>query len=189
MDISSDTLKKVAKRVKIEEELKKLEIKSEKLKLRAEIEEIDASEEIRNIEQNIAELTKDKEELDSFEHPFFDLIDKQTTLQERLSKLEEKKHGIQTTVYESLKNEYLGEKRVVDEQINEIINQLREISQSASKGAQSLSYSIEELSVRKDIEEIPDDIYDQQFSNLKSELEQSEELKAAADFLLDMVKK
>ncbi|MFX1286754.1 MAG: hypothetical protein ACFFB5_24160 [Promethearchaeota archaeon] len=188
MDINPDSLKQVAKKVKLEEELKKLKLKSEKLKVRAEIEEIDVSEDIKKLDQDIMKLSEEREKHGSLEHPFLDLIDKQTKLQERLMKLEEKKGEIQATVYESLKNEYLGEKEAITQQINQAIEQLRKMKQGASKGAQSLKYSIEELSVRKEIEEIPEDIYNERISNLKSELEQSDELKEAVDFLLKMVR-
>ncbi len=188
MDITPDSLKKVAKRVKIEEELKNLKIKIEKLKIRAEIEEIDVSEEIKKLDQEIAKLTKDRKEHEPLEYPFLNLINKQTKLEERLKKLNDKKGEIQATVYESLKNEYLGEKEAITQQINQATDQLREMKQGASKGAQSLKYSIEELSVRKEIEEIPEEVYNQRISNLKSELAQSEELKEAVDFLLKMVR-
>ncbi len=188
MDISPETLKKVVKRVKIEEELRKLEKKIEKLKLRAEIEESDFSKEINELDHTIAKLIKDKEKYRSLEHPIFDLINKQKILQKRIKKLEKKKTGIQTSVYESLKNEYLGEKEAITQQITQIVEQLRELKQGASKGARSLKYSIEELSVRKEIEEIPEDIFNQRISDLKSELAQSEELLSAATFLLEMVR-
>ncbi|MHA2202819.1 MAG: hypothetical protein ACW991_03945 [Candidatus Hodarchaeales archaeon] len=188
MDTSPETLKKVVKRVKIEEELKKLEKKIEKLKIRAEIEESDFSKEINELDQTIAKLIKDKEKYSSLEHPIFDLINQQKILQKRILKLEKKKTGIQTSVYESLKNEYLGEKEAITQQITQIVEQLRELKQGASKGARSLKYSIEELSVRKEIEEIPEDIFNQRISDLKSELAQSEELLSAAKFLLEMVR-
>jgi chromosome segregation ATPase len=188
LDISPESLKKVVKRVKIEEELKKLEKKIEKLKIRSEIEESDFSEEINELDQAIAKLIKDKEKYGSLEHPIFDLINKQKLLHKRIKKLEAKKAGIQASVYDSLKNEYLGEKEAITQQINQVVEQLRELKQGASKGAHSLKYSIEELSVRKEIEEIPEDIFNQRISDLKSELTQSEELLSAAKFLLEMVR-
>ncbi|MFX0139383.1 MAG: hypothetical protein ACFFDN_37430 [Candidatus Hodarchaeota archaeon] len=188
MDISPNSLKKVAKRVKIEEELKKLKFKTEKLIIRAEIEKIDVSEDLKKLDQEIVRLTKDTEKHGSLEHPFLDLVNKQMKLQERLKKLNVKKGEIQATVYESLKNEYLGEKNAITQQINQTTDQLREMKQGASKGAQSLKYSIEELSVRKEIEEIPEEVYNQRISDLKSELVQSEELIEAVDFLLKMVR-
>ncbi|UCG00485.1 MAG: hypothetical protein JSW11_12725 [Candidatus Heimdallarchaeota archaeon] len=188
MDITPESLKKVVKRVKIDEELKKLEVKLEKLKIRAEIEESDFSEEIKELDQAIANLVKDKEKIGSIEHPVFDLLNKRKTLQERIKRLEEKKAGIQASVYKSLKNEYLEEKGTITQQINQVVEQLRELKQGASKGAHSLKYSIEELSVRKEIEEIPEDIFNQRISDLKKELTQSEELLSATNFLLEMVR-
>jgi chromosome segregation ATPase len=187
-DLSPESLKKVVKRIKIEEELKNLETKKEKLKIRAEIEESDFSGEIDELDQKIAELIDEKEKYGALEHPIFDLVKKQKTLNDRIKKLEEKRSTIQISVYDSLKNEYMGEKEVVVNQINQILEQLRELRQGASKGAQSLKYSIEELSVRKEIEEIPEEVFNQQISDLKIELAQSEELLAATEFLLEMVR-
>ncbi|MFX1505833.1 MAG: hypothetical protein ACFFDC_06940 [Promethearchaeota archaeon] len=188
MDISPESLKKVVKRIKIEEELKNLEAKKEKLKIRSEIEETDFSGKINELDQKITELIDKKEKFGTLEHPIFDLVEKQKTLQERIRKLEDKRSTIQISVYESLKNEYMGEKETVTKQINQIMEQLRELKQGASKGAQSLKYSIEELSVRKEIEEIPEKVFNQRISDLKSELTQSEELLAATEFLIEMVR-
>jgi chromosome segregation ATPase len=188
MDISPESLKKVVKRIKIEEELKNLEIKKEKLKIRAEIEESDFSGEINELDQKITELKDEKEKYGALEHPIFDLAKKQKTLNDRIKKLEEKRSRIQISVYDSLKNEYMGEKEAVANQMNKILEQLRELRQGASKGAQSLKYSIEELSVRKEIEEIPEEVFNQRISDLKSELAQSEELLVATEFLLEMVR-
>ena len=188
MDLSPESLKKVVKRIKIEEELKNLETKKEKLKIRAEIEESDFSREIDEFDQKIAELTDQKEKYGALEHPIFDLVKKQKTIQERITKLEEKRSTIQISVYDSLKNEYMGEKEVITNQINQILEELRELKQGASKGAQSLKYSIEELSVRKEIEGIPEEVFNQRISDLKNELTQSEELLVATKFLLEMVR-
>ena len=189
IDLSPDSLRKIAKRAKIDEELKKLELKVEKLKVRAEIEGIDISDKIKEINQEIERLKKEREEFGSYKHPFLELIQKQKLLHDRLEKLDGKKAQIQESVYESLKNEYLGEKEALVQQIDQLIAQLKEIREGAAKGAQSLKYSLEELSVRKEIEEIPKEIYNERISNLKAEMTQSEELKTAVDFLLEMVKR
>ena len=187
IDLSPDSLRKIAKRAKLDEELKKLELNAERLKVRAEIEGIDVSDKIKEIDQEIERLEKEREEFGSYKHPFLELTQKQKQLLDRLEKLESKKTQIQESVYESLKNEYLGEKEAILQQIGQTIIKLKEIKEGASKGAQSLKYSLEELSVRKEIEEIPEDIYNERISNLKAEMNQSEELKTAVDFLLNMV--
>jgi hypothetical protein len=189
IDISPDSLRKVAKRMKIEFKLKELSIKTEKLKIRSEIEEIDFSDNIKKLDQEIAGLEKEKQEFRDYEqHPILELIQKQKVLQERLKRLNNKKGTIQSSVYDTLKNEYLGEKEAIAQQLNEFIVQLREIIEGASKGTKSLKISIEELTIRKEIEEIPDESYQQRLSDLKSELTHSEELKASAEFLVEMVK-
>ncbi len=188
IDLSPDSLRKIAKRAKIDEELKKLELDAEKSKVRAEIEGIDISDKIKEINQEIERLKKEREKFGSYKHPFLELIQKQKQLHNRLEKLEGKKDQIQESVYDSLKNEYLGEKEALVQQIDQTISQLKEIKEGAAKGAQSLKYSLEELSVRKEIEEIPEEIFNERISNLKAEMTQSEELKTAVDFLLKMVK-
>lgn len=189
IDLSPDSLRKVAKKVKIEQDIKKLKVKTEELKVRSEIEEIDVSDEITKLELEINDLTKAKKEFQAFNHPFLELFQKQKVLQKRLKKLEDKKGQIQISVYESLRKEYQEEIESIMQQINQTNTQLREIKQRASNGAQSLKYSLEELSVRKEIEEIPEDTYKKLRAELESELTQSRELEIAIDFLLEMVKK
>ncbi len=190
IDLSPDSLKQVAKQVKIEAELNELKIKVEKLTVRSEIEELDLSDEIEKIDKELTRLKAEKEKNQpQGEHPIFELVQKQNILEERLKKLDEKKSQIQPTVYDSLKNEYLSEKQSISLQIKNTVEKLNEIRQAASKGGQSLKYSIEELSVRKEIEEIPDDIFQKQLDDLQTEFMQSEELITAVDFLLKMVQR
>jgi hypothetical protein len=189
IDLSPESLKRVAKQVKINAELKELEIKVEKLKIRSEIEDLDISSELEQFNNDLTRLKSEKEknQLDG-QHPIFELVQKQNIMQERLKKLNEKKNQIQPAVYKSLKNEYLGEKEEISLYIKETITKLKEIKKAASKGGQTLKYSIEELSVRKEIEEIPDDVFQKQINDLKAEYSQSEELITAVNFLLKMVR-
>ena len=189
IDISPDSLRKVAKRMKIEFKLKELNTNIEKLKIRSEIEDIDFSDNIKKLDHEIAGLEKEKQEFQDYkQHPIQELIQKQKVLQERLTRLNNKKGTIQSSVYDTLKNEYIGEKEAIAQQLNEFIVQLKKIIEGASKGTRSLKISIEELTIRKEIEEIPDEAYQQRLSDLKSELTHSEELKVSAEFLVEMVK-
>ncbi|MFX0173316.1 MAG: hypothetical protein ACFE9L_15590 [Candidatus Hodarchaeota archaeon] len=189
IDLSPESLKKVAKKTRLEMTLKELELKHEELKIRSEIEAIDLSGELGELDQEIKNLKKEKEEYASSKEPVLELIQKQTTVEERLKKLNERKDQISSTVFESLKTEYLEEKETITKQISQTITQLKKIRQDASKGTETLKYAIEELSIRKDIEEIPDDVYNERISNLKSEMAQSEELLTAVSFLLKLVEK
>lgn len=189
IDLSPDSLKMVAKQVKIEANLKELKIKVEKLTVRSEVEEVDLSDEVEKLNNELNRLKAEKEKNQSEAvHPIFELVQKQTVIQERLRKLSEKKETIQDAVYDSLKNEYMGEKEFITSQINDTINKLKEIRKAASKGGKSLKYSIEELNVRKEIEGIPEDKVKKQINDLKNEFAQSEELISAVDFLLKMVR-
>lgn len=189
IDLSPESLKKVAKKARLEMTLKELVLKHEKLKIRSEIEGVDVSGELSELDQEINNLKKEEEEYASSEHPVLELIQKQTAVQERLKKLNEKKGQVSPAVFESLKNEYLGEKEAITRQINQTIVQLKKLRQDASKGTEALKYAIEELSVRKDIEDMPEDDYNERISNLKSEMSQSEELLTAVSFLLELVEK
>ncbi len=189
IDLSPESLKRVAKQVKINAELKELEIKVEKLKIRSEIEDLDISDELEQLNIDLTRLNNEKEKNQpDGQHPISELVQKQKIIQERLKKLNEKKSQIQPAVYKSLKNEYLGEKEELSLYIDETILKLKEIKRSASKGGQTLKYSIEEFSVRKEIEQIPDDEFQRQIDDLKAEYSQSEELITAVDFLLKMVR-
>ncbi|MFX0052336.1 MAG: hypothetical protein ACFFAJ_14545 [Candidatus Hodarchaeota archaeon] len=189
IDLSPESLKKVAKKARLEMTLKELELKHEKLKIRSEIEDTDLSGELGELDQEIKKLKKEKEEYGSSKDPVLELIQIQTKVEERLKKLNEKKDEISPTVFESLKTEYLEEKDTIAQQISRTIAQLKKIKQDASKGTETLKYAIEELSIRKDIEEIPDEVYNKRISDLKSEMTQSEELLTAASFLLKLVEK
>ena len=189
IDLSPESLIKIAKKVKLEDSLKKLQYKSEKLKIRAEIEGVDPSDDLAKIDQEIASLKKDSAEYEEYEHPIFDLMEQHSKVQDRLQKLNEKKGQIQEVVYDSLKNEYLSEKEALRKQLEDTISRLKKIQQEATNGTHSLKYGIEELSVRKDIEEIPDDVYNERITTLKSQLTQSEELMTAIGFLLELAEK
>jgi hypothetical protein len=189
IDLSPESLKKVAKKARLEMMLKELVLKHEKLKIRSEIESIDVSGELSELDQEINNLKKEEEEYASSEHPVLELIQKQTAVRKRLKKLNEKKGQVSPAVFESLKNEYLGEKETITRQIDQTIVQLKKLRQDASKGTEALKYAVEELSVRKDIEDMPDDDYNERISSLKSEMAQSEELLTAVSFLLELVEK
>jgi hypothetical protein len=189
IDLSPESLIKIAKKVKLEESLKKLQYQSEKLKIRAEIEGIDTSDDLAKIDQEVTALKKDSVEYEEYEHPIFDLMEKHSALQDRLKKLNEKKGRIQEVVYDSLKNEYLSQREALTKQLEDTISRLKKIRQEATNGTHSLKYGVEELSVRKDIEEIPDDVYNERITALKSQLTQSEELMTAIGFLLELAEK
>jgi hypothetical protein len=187
IDLSPESLKKVAKKIKLDEELKELTLNLEKLKVRAEIEGTDLSEEINKFNKEIEKTKKDNEEYDSYNHPLVELFQNHKDVEKKLKKLEEKRNQIQPGIYESLKSEYIQEKTSITAKINESIDQLKKIERDASKATQTLKYAIEELSVRKDIEEIPENEFNEQISNLKKELSQSDELNEAVKILLELV--
>ncbi len=187
LDFSPESLIKATKKAQLKEALKKLEIQFEKLKVRSEIEGIDFSEDLGKMEKEISNLKDEGVNYESYEHPILTLKQNYANIEERLRKLNEKKGKIQESVYNSLKNEYLSEKEALTRQLDQTKTQLKKIQKEASKGTQSLKYGIEELSIRKDIEEIPDDVFEERLANLNSQIAQSEELMTAVTFLLNLV--
>ncbi|NHJ02151.1 MAG: hypothetical protein EAX86_08425 [Candidatus Heimdallarchaeota archaeon] len=188
LDLTPETIKLIVERAKIETELEDLEVKYEKLKIRSEIEDIDYSKDLKNLEEKIKYLKTTRDGLGEIKFPLSTLIAKQNEVQERLTRLNEKRGQIQTEVFESLKNEYLDERTTLANEINQILQRFTELKQQATKGAKTLRYSIEELSIRKEIEGMEEDAYQQRLMDLKTELSHSEDLLAGIDYLLQLVK-
>jgi intraflagellar transport protein 74 len=187
IDLSPESLKKIARKAKLEKKLNELKLEQEELNIRAEIEGIDITNDLEKLNQEITVLEKENENLTAYEHPIIEFVQKQSLLQDRLKKLEVKKNQIKPKVYESLKNEYLSEKELINNRVENTLRQLTKIKQEALNATSTLRYAIEELSVRKEIEDIPDNVYSERISDLRKELTQSEELINSVTILLDLV--
>ncbi len=187
LDLTPEMIKLIVKQAKIDTELEELRVKYEKLKVRSEIEELDFSDELGKLQEKLNQLKDEKKGLGEIKFPLITLFQKQKEIQERISRLNEKRGQIQPEVFESLKNEYIEEQNEVSYQISQILQRFTEIKNQASKGAQTLKYSIEELTVRKEIEGIEDSEFQQRLADLKGELTQSEDLLTGIEYLLHLV--
>lgn len=187
LDLTPEMIKLIVKQAKIDTELEELQVKYEKLKVRSEIEELDFSEELGEIQEKLNQLKNEKKGLGEVNFPLIKLYRKQNEIQERISRLNEKRGQIQPEVFESLKNEYIDEQNQISYQISQILLRFTEIKNQAAKGAQTLKYSIEELTVRKEIEEIEDADFQRRIADLQGELTQSEDLLTGIEYLLHLV--
>jgi len=185
VDLSPDSIIQLAQDIKRASNLRALELRKEKLEVRAELEGLEVAEELEKVNK---ELTEHKEQqTDSTNNWLLELIQKKSIFDSRLQKLAEKRSHIQDSVFQALETEYKEEKQVVDQQLVEIKSQLQQTARSASKGKKSLEYALEELEVRKDIEDIPEDQFQKQRDELKKELAQSEALQVATTVILNQV--
>ena len=112
---------------------------------------------------------------------------KQSQIKKRLEKLEQRRSTIQQEVYQSLKDEYLLDLSLVSEQLNTAVKQLEIARQQIQPLIQVLKFQIEELAVRKDVEDLTDDEYNKKNSTLESELNEKETFLSATEYLLQQV--
>ncbi|MCK4848729.1 MAG: hypothetical protein KAT16_06895 [Candidatus Heimdallarchaeota archaeon] len=185
-DLTPDVIISIAEQIKSEQLLQKLQEEHEMLGIRSEIEKIDNKEEIGKIEIEISKL---KEVETSKDTSFLTQIyPKQSQIKKRLEKLEQRRSTIQQEVYQSLKDEYLLDLSLVSEQLNTAVKQLEIARQQIQPLIQVLKFQIEELAVRKDVEDLTDDEFNKKNSTLESELNEKEKFLSATEYLLQQVR-
>ncbi len=187
-DLEPDVIISIAEQIKSGQLLQKLQEEHEKLSVRSEIEGINNKEEIDRIANEISKL-KEKEVGISDDSGFLTKIyPQQSQIKKRLEKLEKRRTTIQQEVYQSLKDEYLSELNSVTEQLNTAVKQLELARQQTQPLIQVLKFQIEELAVRKDVEDLSDDDFNMKNSQLQTELTEKEKFLSAVEYLLLQVK-
>lgn len=187
VDLSSDSIIQLAQDIKRARNLRALELRKEKLQVRAELEGLEVAEELEKANKDLTELKEQQTEVPPPAQFLLELIQKKAIFGFRLQKLAEKRGNIQESVFQALETEYKEEKQVIDQKLVEIKGQLQQIARDASKGKKTLAYAIEELEVRKDIENIPEEKFQKRRDELKIELAQSEALQEAVTIILERV--
>ncbi|MFW9779647.1 MAG: hypothetical protein ACFFE8_12395 [Candidatus Heimdallarchaeota archaeon] len=185
VDLSPDSIIQLAQDIQQASKLRALELQKEKLQLRAELEGLEVAEELKKVTKDL-EALKEKQ-TENTNNWLLELIQKKSVFDTRLQKLAEKRGQIQDSVFNALEAEYKEEKQVIDQQLIDIKAKLRQMVADASKGKKSLTYAIEELEVRKEIEGIPDEEFQKRGDELKKELAQSEALQEASKVILEQV--
>ena len=187
-DLTPDVIISIAKQIKSEQLLQKLQEEHETLSIRSEIEGTDNQDEIDRIANEIAELKEKKVENSEDSNFLTKIYPKQSQIKKRLEKLEQKRSTIQQEVFKSLKDEYLSELNSVSEQLNSAVKQFELTRQQILPLIQVLKFQIEELEVRKDVEDLTDDEFNKKNSQLETDLHEKEEYLSSVEFLLQQVR-
>jgi hypothetical protein len=187
-DLAPDVIISIAEQIKSEQLLQKLQEEHEMLSVRSEIEGIDNKEEINRIASEISKLKENEVEISNDSGFLTKIYPQQSQIKKRLEKLEKRRTTIQQEVYQSLKDEYLSELNSVTEHLNTAIKQLEITRQQTQPLIQVLKFQIEELAVRKEVEDLSDDNFDKKNSHLQTELNEKEKFLSAVEYLLLQVK-
>jgi hypothetical protein len=187
-DLAPDVIISIDEQIKSEQLLQKLQEEHEMLSVRSEIEGIDNKEEINRIASEISKLKENEVEISNDSGFLTKIYPQQSQIKKRLEKLEKRRTTIQQEVYQSLKDEYLSELNSVTEHLNTAIKQLEITRQQTQPLIQVLKFQIEELAVRKEVEDLSDDNFDKKNSHLQTELNEKEKFLSAVEYLLLQVK-
>ncbi|MFW9853831.1 MAG: hypothetical protein ACFFFG_02130 [Candidatus Thorarchaeota archaeon] len=185
VDLSPNAIIQLAQDIQQASKLRALELQKEKLQVRAELEGLEVADELEKVIQELEALKE--QQTKTTNNWLLELIQKKSVFDTRLQKLTEKRGQIQDSVFSALETEYKEEKQAIDQQLMSIKAKLRQMVADASKGKKSLTYAIEELEVRKEIEDIPDEEFQKRRNELKEELAQSEALQEACNLILEQV--
>ena len=187
-DLAPDVIISIAEKIKSEQLLQKLQEEYEMLNVRSEIEGIDNKEELNRIASEISKLKEKTVEISNDSGFLTKIYPQQSQIKKRLEKLEKRRTTIQQEVYKSLKDEYLSELNSVTEQLNTAVKQLEITRQQTQPLIQVLKFHVEELAVRKDVEDLSDDDFSKKNSHLQTELNEKEKFLSAVEYLLLQVK-
>ena len=187
-DLTPDVIISMAEQIKSEQLLLQLQEKHEMLSIRSEIEGTDNKEELDSVTNEISKLKEKKVETSRDSGFLTKIYPKQSQIKKRLEKLEQRRSTIQHEVYQSLKDEYLSELNSVSEQLKSAVKQLELTRQQILPLIQVLKFQIEELEVRKDVEDFADDEYNKKNSQLEAELQEKEKYLSSVEFLLQQVR-
>jgi len=187
-DLAPDVIISIAEKIKSEQLLQKLQEEYEMLNVRSEIEGIDNKEELNRIASEISKLKEKTVEISNDSGFLTKIYPQQSQIKKRLEKLEKRRTTIQQEVYQSLKDEYLSELNSVTEQLNTAVKQLEITQQQTQPLIQVLKFQIEELAVRKEVEDLSDDDFNMKNSHLQTELNEKEKFLSAVEYLLLQVK-
>ena len=187
-DLSAETIMDMAEKIKTGQLLQKLRHEHEMLSIRSEIEGIENKEELERLNSEILSLEENTKGSKDDSSLLTEIYPKQSQIKIRLEKLEKRREDIQKEVYDSLKDEYQSELTILSEQLNSIIKQLEISRQQIQPLIQVLNFQIEELTVRKEIEDLSDDLFETKMSKLQTELTEKEKYLSAVEYLLKQVR-
>ncbi|PWI49457.1 hypothetical protein CEE45_01310 [Candidatus Heimdallarchaeota archaeon B3_Heim] len=188
-DLTPDAIIKLVEQFKSESRVSKLQEEHELLLVKEEIEGIDKQAEIKKLKQEISSLKRQKSGSSDETNLLIENFENQTILKERLEKLNQKRKTIQVEVYQALKDEYLTELNKLTQDLSVFLKKMEIARQQTQPLIQVLKFQIEELAVRRDVEELSEDDFNARDKELKSDLENKTNFLSALEFILKQVKK
>ena len=188
VDLNPSDIISLMERIKADQKLQKLQHELEILVVRSELEGLNNKEEISRLEIEVSQLQNQQKENESQSGVIQNNFKKQALLKERLSKLEQKKETVQPEVYQSLREEYKQELRELNNNLDLILKKMEIARQQTQPLIQVLNYQLEELIVRKEIENIADDEFSDRKKKIEDELEEKKEYLKALEYILEQVK-
>lgn len=187
-NLAPNDIIRLAKQMKTDQLLQKLQHDRELLVTRSEIEGIDNQQEISKLEKEISQLQRQQKDHKSDSGFIQENFKKQVILKERLSTLEQKRETVQLEVYQSLKDEYESELKELTNKLDSILKQIEISRQQTQPLIQVLKYRMEELSVRKDVENIPEEEFTERKKKLELESDEKMKYLAALEYIVQQVK-
>ncbi|MHA1993531.1 MAG: hypothetical protein ACW97Z_03255 [Candidatus Hodarchaeales archaeon] len=187
-DLTPDAIIQLVEQFRSENRLSMLQEEHELLLVKSEIEGISKQAEIEKLETEISSIKRQNSETNSKTNLLIENFRSQTILKERLEKLEQKRNTIQTEVYQALKDEYLTELNKLTENLGVFLKKLEIARQQTQPLIQVLNFQLEELAVRKEVEDLSEDDFNARNTELKTDLERKMNYLSALDFILKQVK-
>ncbi len=187
-NLSAESIIDLAKNLKNTHLLNTLEQEYELLSVRSEIENIDNTSKLDELKIKITQL-KEKLINTPESNSLVGNFEKQTILSERINKLENKRDSIQEDVYIALKDEYMSEFADLNKEIQLLVKHLEITREKTKPVIQVLNFQIEEIQVRKEIEDLSEEEFQAKIDKLNQELQEKKRLEDALDFILKQVTK
>ena len=171
-NLNAESIISLAKYLKSNHLLTTLNQEYEMLSLRSEIENVDNKARLNELQIQISKLEEESQNKPE-SSSLFENFDKQKIISERLEKLEKKRNSIKDEVYIGLRDEYLLELNDLNNEIESLVKQM-EISREQTKPIiQVLSFQIEEMHVRKEIENLSEEYFQAKIKELNQELNET----------------
>ncbi|MHA2054229.1 MAG: hypothetical protein ACW99F_11585 [Candidatus Hodarchaeales archaeon] len=187
-NLTAESIISLAEYLKNKQLLNTLEQEYELLSVRSEIENLDNKARLKELKEKISEL-KEKSTTIPESISLFENFDKQKILSERLDKLENKRDSIQEEVYLALKNEYLSELTDLNKEVQLLVKHLEIRREQTKPVIQVLNFQVEEMQIRKEIEDLSEEDFQAKINKLNQELQEKKQEEESIDIILQQVKK
>jgi chromosome segregation ATPase len=187
-NLTAESIISLAEYLKNKQLLNTLEQEYELLSVRSEIENLDNKARLKELKEKVSEL-KEKSTTIPESISLFENFDKQKILSERLDKLENKRDSIQEEVYLALKNEYLSELTDLNKEVQLLVKHLEIRREQTKPVIQVLNFQVEEMQIRKEIEDLSEEDFQAKINKLNQELQEKKQEEESIDIILQQVKK